>query len=177
MKVSIVEQLPHHVDADGRAGLRQAVNDFRFGEVGPLDVLLHGVAGRVTAEDLLEVVSQLRHVIKTAFPSPFLTHPCRIEVGWIENLIDAFADSLAVAAENLTEIINPPMTEPFGFQPRGSATVLFVQSTLAGEGGDPNILPPAVLSVWRRLDANQCDAKIAPLAPIAQSAEQLTLNQ
>ena len=44
-------------------------------------------------------------------------------------------------------------------------------------GEDANILPLTTLSAGGRLDANQCDARIPPSAPIAQLAEQLTLNQ
>ena len=47
----------------------------------------------------------------------------------------------------------------------------------AESGDDANILPLTTLGVGGPLDAKPCDARMCPPAPIAQLAEQLTLNQ
>ena len=54
-----------------------------------------------------------------------------------------------------------------------------IQARPAECGNDANILPLTTLSVGGPLDANSCDARMSPYlsAPIAQLAEQLTLNQ
>ena len=51
------------------------------------------------------------------------------------------------------------------------------QVDLVESDADRNILPLGSLGVGRRLDASRCDARMLPIAPIAQLAEQLTLNQ
>ena len=70
VKFDVGEQLSDNVDTDGRAGLCQAVGDFKFCQVGPLDLLPHRIAGSMASKNFQKVGAKVRHAIKTAWTSP-----------------------------------------------------------------------------------------------------------
>src|SRR6266542_4155080 len=74
-KTKVLKQLFDHAAVGRGAEFGQAVDDGADGQVGPQRAGLHGVAGRVNFEDLLEVGFQLLVGVDAPFAStPFFRH-------------------------------------------------------------------------------------------------------
>lgn len=70
-----IEELLDDFGTGGRSLLVEAARDFFLGEIGPKGIWLHGIAGRVFVEDLLEVGIDLGLRINQAMAStPFFRH-------------------------------------------------------------------------------------------------------